>query len=369
MTIAARPIVLALAALFAAACSQEAAARPADDETKKPAAPVAPAAPPAEAAPEAKIEVLAKGDGREVKPHDFVLAHFTARLASTLAVLVDTRAEGEPQPFIVGTGGLMPALESALLKMRVGDRWKVSAPYRLAWGEYGYPGIVPPRADVLLDVEVLGFLDLTPEVLKTGAGALPVPGEFVVLHYVGTLTDGTVVDDTRKDGVPAVVTLGAGQAIQGVELVLRKMRPGDRVKVSIPWQLAYGTPGRPPAIPGKMDVAYDIERLPLPEIRTEVLVAGKGAACVPGKPVSVHYTGTLADGTKVDSSRDVGRPTQFVLGARQVIPGWELAVARMRVGDRWKITVPSALAYGAKGQGKVPPKADLVFDIEILEAK
>jgi peptidylprolyl isomerase len=367
---AARLLVLALAAQFAAACSQEVAARPADDETKKPAAPAAPApATPAEPAPEAKIEVMAKGEGREVKPNDFVLAHLTARLASTLAVLVDTRAEGEPQPFIVGSGGLMPALETALSKMRVGDRWKVSAPYQLAWGERGYPGIVPPRADVILDVEVVGFLDLAAEVLKTGAGALPVPGEYVVLHYVGTLPEGTVVDDTRKDGVAAVVTLGAGQAIQGVELALRKMRPGDRVKVRIPWQLAYGTAGRPPAIPPKMDVIYDLERLPLPEIRTEVIAAGKGAPCVPGKPVSIHYTGTLPDGTKFDSSRDVGRPYQFVLGARQVIPGWELAVARMRVGDRWKITVPSALAYGAKGEGAIPPKADLVFDLEVLETK
>lgn len=366
MTAAGRHLVLALAALAAAACPHDAAARPADDETKKPAPPAAPAA---EAAPEAKIEVLAKGEGREAKPGDWVLAHLVVRTAASQTPLVDTRAEGEPQPFVVGAGGLMPALEQCLSKMRVGDRWKVEAPYRLAWGDRGYPGVVPPKTDVVLDVELTGFLDLKTEVLKTGAGALPVAGEFVVLHYVGSLADGNVVDDTRKDGLPAVVTLGAGQAIQGIELALRTMRPGDRVKVSIPWQLAYGTAGRPPGIPPKMDVVYDIERMPLPELKVEVIASGKGAPCVPGRPVSVHYTGKLTDGTQFDGSRDAGRPYQFVLGARQVIPGWELAVAKMRVGDRWKITIPATLAYGAKGQGRIPPKADLVFDLEVVDAK
>jgi peptidylprolyl isomerase len=369
---AARLLALATATLLAAACSREAAARPADgDDTAKakPAPAVAPAADVPDAPPESKIEVLTKGEGREAKKDDWVLAHLIVRLASSEKSLVDTRAEGEPQPFLVGAGGLMPALEQALGKMRVGDHWKVSAPYQLAWGEHGYPGVVPPKADVVLDVEMVGFLELATEVLKRGAGPLPVPGEYVALHYVGILTDGTVVDDTRKDGVPAVVTLGAGQAIQGVELALRKMRPGDRVKVSIPWQFAYGTQGRPPSVPGKMNITYDIERLPLPEIKTEVLAAGTGAPCTPGRPVTVHYTGTLLDGTKFDSSRDAGRPYQFVIGARQVIPGWELAIVKMRVGDRWKITIPAVLAYGARAQGKIPPKSDLVFDIEVIEAK
>lgn len=372
MSAAARLLVLALAAQFAAACSQEAAARPADGDAPKPAAPAAPAAdaPAAPvAAPEAKIEVLTKGEGREAKKDDWVLAHLVVRLAGSEKALVDTRAEGEPQPFLVGAGGVMPALEQSLGKMRIGDRWKVSAPYQLAWGDRGYPGLVPPKADVVLDVEMVGVLEITTEVLKTGAGPLPVPGEYVALHYVGTLPDGTVADDTRKDGIPAVVTLGAGQAIQGVELALRKMRPGDRVKVRIPWQFAYGTQGRPPSVPPKMDISYDLERVALPEIKTEVLAGGKGAPCMPGKPVTVHYTGTLPDGTKFDSSRDAGKPYQFVIGAHQVIPGWELAIVKMRVGDRWKITIPAVLAYGAKGQGKVPPKADLVYDIEVLDAK
>ncbi len=100
------------------------------------------------------------------------------------------------------------------------------------------------------------------------------------------------------------------------------------------------------------------------------LVVGTGAEAMAGKSVTVHYTGTLQDGTKFDSSVDRNQSFSFTLGAGQVIPGWDEGVAGMKVGGKRKLVVPPNLAYGAQGYPPViPANATLTFDIELLEVK
>jgi FKBP-type peptidyl-prolyl cis-trans isomerase FkpA len=112
------------------------------------------------------------------------------------------------------------------------------------------------------------------------------------------------------------------------------------------------------------------------ELKKIDVVQGTGADAKPG-PVRVHYTGWLHDpaktdgkGAKFDSSVDRGSPFEFVLGAGQVIRGWDEGVAGMKVGGKRTLVIPPELGYGARGAGGViPPNATLLFDVELIEVR
>lgn len=102
---------------------------------------------------------------------------------------------------------------------------------------------------------------------------------------------------------------------------------------------------------------------------TDVIV-GTGREAKTGDTISVHYAGKLADGTPFDNSYDRGAPFTFTLGAGQVIQGWEMGFAGMKVGGKRQIIIPSNLGYGASGvPGVIPPNATLVFDVELLNVR
>jgi FKBP-type peptidyl-prolyl cis-trans isomerase FklB len=100
-------------------------------------------------------------------------------------------------------------------------------------------------------------------------------------------------------------------------------------------------------------------------LQYEVLTEGKGEKPTAADQVTVHYQGMLTDGTVFDSSVDRGEPAKF--GVTQVIPGWVEALQLMSVGDKWKLTIPSNLAYGEKGAGgMIGPNQTLIFEVELL---
>jgi FKBP-type peptidyl-prolyl cis-trans isomerase len=99
------------------------------------------------------------------------------------------------------------------------------------------------------------------------------------------------------------------------------------------------------------------------------LVVGTGAEAQKGQTVAVHYTGWLTDGKKFDSSVDRGQPFSFPLGAGRVIKGWDEGVAGMKVGGKRKLMIPPQLGYGERGAGGglIPPNAELIFEVQLLE--
>jgi FKBP-type peptidyl-prolyl cis-trans isomerase FklB len=100
-------------------------------------------------------------------------------------------------------------------------------------------------------------------------------------------------------------------------------------------------------------------------LQFEVLTAGEGAKPTRESNVRTHYHGTLIDGTVFDSSYDRGQPAEFPVGG--VIAGWTEALQLMNAGSKWRLYVPSELAYGAQGVGSIPPHSVLVFDVELLD--
>lgn len=131
------------------------------------------------------------------------------------------------------------------------------------------------------------------------------------------------------------------------------------------------TPAR--ATPPAAAAAAPVEE---PIVKTDTVV-GTGAVATPGSMVEVHYTGWLYKpmaprqrGREFDSSLPRGETFKFMLGARQVIKGWDLGVEGMRVGGKRTIIIPSPLAYGSRGSGdNIPANADLIFDVELLGVK
>ncbi|MEK7553554.1 MAG: FKBP-type peptidyl-prolyl cis-trans isomerase [Patescibacteria group bacterium] len=103
-------------------------------------------------------------------------------------------------------------------------------------------------------------------------------------------------------------------------------------------------------------------------LKVEILKEGSGVEIKNGDKATVHYTGTLENGQKFDSSLDRGQPFEFTLGAGQVIKGWDMGVLGMKIGEKRKLTIPFNLAYGEAGiPGVIPPKSKLIFEVELLK--
>jgi protein-disulfide isomerase len=165
--------------------------------------------------------------------------------------------------------------------------------------------------------------------------------------------DAKAARDAEITGTPGFVI--GGYFLSGAQAASKFRRLIARVAKDGPAKVAATPvhPGPVRALPGGLSVTD--------------LVVGTGATAANGDKLTVHYVGTFEDGTEFDSSRGRGTPFSFTLGTGNVIKGWDQGVVGMRVGGRRKLVIPSALAYGDRGQPpKIPPGATLVFDVELL---
>ncbi|HTV07456.1 MAG TPA: FKBP-type peptidyl-prolyl cis-trans isomerase [Candidatus Aquilonibacter sp.] len=126
-------------------------------------------------------------------------------------------------------------------------------------------------------------------------------------------------------------------------------------------RLDYGSPLLSPQLRQLLDQRP--ETFTLAYVDTKI---GTGPLAEPHKWYTVHYTGYLADGTKFDSSVDRGEPISFPYGAHRVIEGWDTGFEGMHIGGRRRLFVPYQLGYGENGNAHIPPKAELIFDVELI---
>ena len=122
---------------------------------------------------------------------------------------------------------------------------------------------------------------------------------------------------------------------------------------------------------GKVEASQETSSGDVTELKIETTQQGTGERVVKsGDTIAVHYTGTLTDGTKFDSSVDRGTPFTFTIGTGQVIKGWDEGLLGMKVGEKRTLTSPAEKGYGATGAGSaIPPNATLIFDVELISIK
>ncbi len=216
-----------------------------------------------------------------------------------------------------------------------------------------------------------------------GTGDEVKSGDYVLAHYTGWLqvedektkkpVKGTKFDSSLDRGDPIAFPVGSGFVIPGWDKGIMGMKIGGKRTLIIAPELAYGVEGRPPVIPANSTLVFDISLVGLPKVDVQVQQEGTGAVAAPGDQIAVHYTGSLwkdgAVGEKFDSSLDRGEPFRFTLGAGMVIPGWDAGLRGLKVGTKARLIIPSVLGYGKRGTpgGPIPPDADLVFDVELVE--
>ncbi|MFC7292233.1 FKBP-type peptidyl-prolyl cis-trans isomerase [Hirschia litorea] len=231
--------------------------------------------------------VLKSGDesGVHPTPTDQVVAHYDGRLAENGKKFDSSYDRGEPATFPAGQ--LIPGWVEALQLMRPGDEWMLYIPSELGYGEQGAGGAIPPNADLMFMLALQDVL-VTPksdteawakyatwptdsdDVVKTGSGleyivleagdadgVSPRPQDMVDVHYEGRLAvDGKMFDSSFQRGESA--QFPAGRLIPGWVEGLQLMKPGDHWLMYIPYDLAYGEAGRPPVIPAKADLMFEV---------------------------------------------------------------------------------------------------------------
>jgi len=225
---------------------------------------------------------------------------------------------------------------------------------------------------------------------KIGEGKNPKKGDIIVVHYTGTLEDGSKFDSSHDRGQPFEFPIGMGRVIKGWDEGLSTMKPGGKRKLIIPPELGYGSRNAGP-IPANSTLIFDVELIEIKEappifvdkdfelpgkpinydsgLQTIVHKEGTGELPQVGQTISVHYKGLLSDGTEFDNSHARGEPIKFPVGMGYVIKGWEEALLKMKAGEKRTLIIPPELAYGKNGKGPIPANSTLIFEVELLEIK
>ncbi len=352
-----------------------------------------------------KYSILQKGDGeRAPKMGERVTVHYTGWLEDGTK-FDSSRDNGKPFAFVLGVGQVIKGWDEGVALMTKGTRCKLTIPYDLAYGEDGRPPRIPAKATLIFDVELLSFeampefkagvkdkqkkteSGLVYELLKEGTGDKLKAEQSFELRYAFWNSEGKLLEATEQNDatIKGLVESMNYKFLQEAPLL---MRVGDRMRFEVPPALLFGATERGPDLPANSVTIWELElmsartppKLPdfvMPkaeELKTTasglqymVVKEGEGAKPTASSQVTVHYAGWLPDGKLFDASYNRGETATFPLG--NVIKGWTEGLQLMKVGSIYKFVIPAKLAYGAGGQGPIPPNATLVFHVELIEVR
>lgn len=224
-----------------------------------------------------KIQLLETGKGKNILKGDKVKVHYTGTLVDDRK-FDSSRDRDQPFEFVVGMKQVIAGWDEGLTYLKVGDKAKLTIPPNLGYGDTPMPKI-PEGSYLIFDIEVLDvFRDFAPKqfvtkekdnvktesgliynVVEEGKGVKAEKGKTVEVHYTGFLENGDIFDSSVLRGKPISFRLGSGMVIQGWDEGISHMKEGSKALLTIPYDLAYGENGRPPLIPAKSNLIFNVE--------------------------------------------------------------------------------------------------------------
>lgn len=225
-----------------------------------------------------KYKVTYATKGSTPKAGDKVVVHYIGKLTND-TIFDSSVKRGQPFQFQLGKGQVIAGWDEGLALLHKGEKATLVIPPAIGYGAQAM-GKIPANATLIFDVELIDIIP-APEikqydvkgkdttatasglkyimVKKNPTGAKPTNGKQVSVHYSGYLTDGSRFDSSVERGQPITFTIGVGQVIKGWDEGISMLHVGEQARLVIPYQLAYGESGRPPIIPAKATLIFDVE--------------------------------------------------------------------------------------------------------------
>lgn len=217
-----------------------------------------------------RVEWEIKSDNQRIQANDVVMINYKSRVAGG-EQYDSNEAVGQPVPVRAGIGMLVKGMEQGLLEMAPGDKGRIMIPNALGYGEDGYMTIVPPKADLIIDIEIESIIQ--PIELENGVkvykwkeesrGIKPKKNQWIIFDYFAYTQgkDGHMYDNSFKNGEPYKMRFENDNLIDGLHIGMSALREGENAMIHIPAKMAYGSKGIVDLVPKNTDLIYDVRIL------------------------------------------------------------------------------------------------------------